>query len=348
MTAQKGIKKHGQAAFDALHKEFKQFRAMDVLEPLNSFELTDEQKSESLRALSVIKEKRDGRLKGRTVADGSAQKGKFSKSETGSPTAASDVVLLNTMIDAYEHHDVAVADVTGAYLHAHMKDFISMRFTGWAVDLLCEVNPEYSQFAAYEGKTKVLYVRCNKAIYGCVVSGMLWYELFSQTLEQHSFTINPYDFCVANATISGSQCTIVWYVDDAKISHVKSSVVTDVIAILESHFGKMSVSRGDRHEFLGMHLHFLGDGTATVHMPSYLQSAIDDSGLPITKSAPTPAGASLLHIEQSSPLLPIGRVRTFHSVVAKLIYAGTQARTDILLALGFLCSCVSTPTEQDE
>jgi hypothetical protein len=103
---------------------------MDVLEPLNAFELTNEQKSESLRALSVIKEKRDGKLKGRTVANGSAQKGKFSKSKTGSPTAASDVVLLTTMIDPYENRDVAVADVTGAYLHAHMKDFISMHFTG--------------------------------------------------------------------------------------------------------------------------------------------------------------------------------------------------------------------------
>jgi Reverse transcriptase (RNA-dependent DNA polymerase) len=348
MTAQKGIKKHGQAAFDALRKEFEQFRAMDILEPLNSFELTNEQKSESLRALSVIEEKRDGKLKGRTIADGSAQKGKFSKSETGSPTVASDVVLLTTMIDAYENRDVAVADVTGAYLHAHMKDFISMRFTGWVVDLLCEVNPEYSQFAAYEGKTKVLYVRCNKAIYRCVVSGMLWYELFSQTLEKHGFTINPYDFCVANATIDGSQCTIVWYVDDTKISHKNPSVVTNIIAILESHFGKMSVSRGARHKFLGMHLHFLGDGTATVHMPSYLQSAIDDSGLPIIKPAPTLAAASLLHIEQSLPLLPVGRARTFHSVVAKLIYAGTRARTDILLALGFLCSRVSAPTEQDE
>jgi hypothetical protein len=83
MTAQKGIKKHGQAAFDTLRKEFEQFRAMDVLEPLNAFELTNEQKSESLRTLSVIKEKRDGKLKGRTVANGSAQKGKFSKSKTG-------------------------------------------------------------------------------------------------------------------------------------------------------------------------------------------------------------------------------------------------------------------------
>jgi Reverse transcriptase (RNA-dependent DNA polymerase) len=239
MMVQKGIKKHGQAAMDALHKEFEQFRAMDVLEPLDAFQLTEEQKLESLRALSVIKEKRDGRLKGCTVADGSAQKGKFSKSETGTPTAASDAVILTSMIDAYENRDVAVADVTGAYLHPHMKEFISMRFTGWAVDLLCDVNPEYTPFVVNEGKTTALYVRCNKAIYGCVVSGMLWYELFSQTLEKNGFTINPYDFCVANATIDGTQCTIVWYVDDTKISHFKPCVVTNVISMLESHFGKM-------------------------------------------------------------------------------------------------------------
>jgi Reverse transcriptase (RNA-dependent DNA polymerase) len=241
-----------------------------------------------------------------------------------------------------------MADVAGAYLHALMKDFITMRFTGWVAGLLCDVNPEYSPSVVFEGKTKALYVRCNKAIYGCVVSGMLWYELFSQTLERHGFVINPYDFCVANATIEGTQCTIVWYVDDTKISHAQPSVVDNVIAMLESHFGKMTVSRGAKHELLGMHLHFLDDGTVTVHMPSYLQSTIDKSGHPITKSAPMPAAASLLHIEASSPLLPHARARTFHSVVAKLIYAATRACSDILLALGFLCSCVSAPTAQDE
>jgi Reverse transcriptase (RNA-dependent DNA polymerase) len=188
------------------------------------------------------------------LANGTAQKGKFSKSETGSPTAASDVIILTSMINAYENRAVAVADVTGAYLHAHMKDFISMRFTGWAVDLLCNVNLEYSPFVAHEGKAKVLYVPCNKAIYGCVVSGMLWYELFSQTLKKNGFVINPYDFCVTNATIDGTQCTIMWYVDDKKISHVKPCVVTHVIGMLESHFGKMAVSRSAQHKFLGMHL----------------------------------------------------------------------------------------------
>ena len=51
---------------------------------------------------------------------------------------------------------------------------------------------------------------------------------------------------------NGSQCTIVWYVDDNKVSHLKASVVSDIIAKIEDHFGKMMVTRGDRHDFLGM------------------------------------------------------------------------------------------------
>ena len=78
MSAKKGIQKHGELALNALRKEFEQFKALDVLEPLDAFTLTDDQKAEALRALSVIKEKRDGTIKGRTCADGSTQQGKFS------------------------------------------------------------------------------------------------------------------------------------------------------------------------------------------------------------------------------------------------------------------------------
>ena len=252
------------------------------------------------------------------------------------------------MIDAYEKRDVATADIAGAYLHALMKEFIAMRFVGWAVDLLCEVNPEYTKYVVYEGKTKVLYVRCNKAIYGCVVSGVLWYELFSNTLEQHGFVTNPYDFCIANATIEGTQCTIGWFVDDTKISHVNPAVVTRIIDLLETRFGKMKVTRGRNHKFLGMHIKYLGDGTATIHMPSYIQEAIDESGLDVTTNVSSPCASTLLVVDPKSPLLPVTRARRFHSIVAKLIYVGTRARTDILLALSFLCGRVSSPTAQDE
>ena len=68
------------------------------------------------------------------------------------------------------------------------------------------------------------------------------------------FELNPCDMCVANAIIEGKQCTICWYVDDNKISHVNSKVVDDVIEKIEKKFGKMSQTRGGDHDFLGMNI----------------------------------------------------------------------------------------------
>ena len=60
------------------------------------------------------------------------------------------------------------------------------------------------------------------------------------------FTLNPYDLCVANVQIENKQCTILWYVDDNKISHVNPKVVDDIIERIESKFGKMTKTRGDK------------------------------------------------------------------------------------------------------
>ena len=49
--------------------------------------------------------------------------------------------------------------------------------------------------------------------------------------------------------IKGKQCTILWHVDDNKILHVDSNVVTEIIDMIEDRFGKMTVTRGDRHTF---------------------------------------------------------------------------------------------------
>jgi hypothetical protein len=71
----------------------------------------------------------------------------------------------------------------------------------------------------------ILCVRLGKAMYECVKSALLWYNLFSTTLkEMLGFTLHQYDPWIANKTINGSQCTIVWYVDDTKISHVDPAV----------------------------------------------------------------------------------------------------------------------------
>ena len=65
----------------------------------------------------------------------------------------------------------------------------------------------------------MLYVRMNKALYGLLASALEFYKKLRADLEKWGFTINPYDPCVANATIAGSQMTVLWHVDDLKVSH---------------------------------------------------------------------------------------------------------------------------------
>ena len=102
---------------------------------------------------------------------------------------------------------------------------------------MCEINPEQAANVIYENVKKVLYMAILKVIYGCIESALRWYELFSQTLEKESFIINPYDRYIANAMINGKQCTIVWYINDNKLSHKDPKDITEILEIMKNHFG---------------------------------------------------------------------------------------------------------------
>jgi hypothetical protein len=173
MTAKAGLKKFGKAAEIALLQEFGQLEDQNVYKPIDLKTLTQEQRKGALRVINLIAEKRDGKIKGRTVADGSPQRTLYEKHETASPILSTDALLLLIMADAYERRDVATADIAGAYLSAYMKDFVEMKFTGDTVDMLCELNPSYKAFVVIENGVKVLYVRLVKALYGCVKSALL-------------------------------------------------------------------------------------------------------------------------------------------------------------------------------
>ena len=224
--------------------EFAQLEELGVYEAVDAALLTKEQRRAALRAINLIKLKRDGKMKVRTVADGSVQRSLYDKLETASPTVATDALILSILIDSYEGRDVVTADVAGAYLKAYMDEFVLMKLTGESVDILCNMNPTHLKFVVIENGVKTLYVKLIKAIYGCVKSALLCYDLFSSTLQKMGFELNPYDPCVANVMIGGKQCTVVWYVDDNKISRVDPDVVTRVVEVIEKHFGKVTVTRG--------------------------------------------------------------------------------------------------------
>jgi hypothetical protein len=347
MTAKAGIKKHGKVAIDALYQEFLQLHDLGVFEGQHVASLTKHQKRAALRAISVIKEKRCGKIKGRTVADGRPQRALYTKDETSSPTVSTDALMMSIMIDACERRDVATADVAGAYLHASMDDFTLLKLEGASVDIMCDVCEMYREFVTYENGKKVLYLRLLKALYGCVKSALLWYELFTGTLQGMGFELNPYDTCVANKMYDGKQCTIAWYVDDNKVSHIDPEIVTEVLDKIEERFGKMTITRGKKHVFLGMDITYLDNGTAQILMPEYLKEAIVDFGEKINKTATSPAKRDMYIVSGTSKRLGKARSEIFHSVVAKLLYVSHRSRMDIQLPIAFLCTRVSCCTEED-
>ena len=125
-------------------------------------------------------------------------------------------------------------------------EFVVLRFEGIFVDILCEGMPELLGDVVYEHGKKVLYVRALKAIYGCVKSALLWYNLYESTLVKQGFVVNPYGRCVANKMINGKQCTIAWYVDDNIVGHAEEKVLDELFETVESHFCLLYTSPSPR------------------------------------------------------------------------------------------------------
>ena len=130
----------------------------------------------ALRAINLIKEKRCGKIKGQTVADGSTQRLYTSRAETASPTIGLEALYASLMIDAHEGRAVQTFDVPGAYLQTPMPEnkIVHMKFEGEFVDILCESDESFRKHITYEKGKKVLYTRVHKAIYGLIESALLW------------------------------------------------------------------------------------------------------------------------------------------------------------------------------
>ena len=281
------------------------------------------------------------------MADGRPQRKIFTKDETTSPTVSLEALMLSLMVDAKEKRDVATADVGGAFLHGDMDDFVILKMVGNAVDILCKVNPDFEKYVIIENGKRVLYLQLLKALYGCVKAALIWYTLFVTVLKGMGFVLNPYDKCVANKDIEGSQCTVLWYVDDNKISHKNPRVVTSILSKIEKRFGKLTITRGKQHTFLGMDIDFVKDSKVKIGMKQYVLECIEAYELKNKDMAASPARSDLFMIDEKSSRLPEPDAELLHSIVAKLLCISNRARPDVLLPVAFLCTRVQRPTQQD-
>jgi hypothetical protein len=288
LSMKAGIKQWGKAARDACKAEMYQLHMRETFEPLAWEDLSTEQKKQTLESHLFLKMKRDGTIKGRTVAGGNKQRLYIHKEDATSPTVATESVLLTAFIDAFEHRDVAVVDIPNAFIQTRIDkedEMAIIRIREELVDMLVEIAPDtYKPYVSVNHKgLKTLIVRCHNAIYGTMVASIQYSRKFTKSLLDEGFSLNPYDPCVANKTIDRHQMSICFHVDDCKISHRNAKEVDNVIqwlrteyeSIFEDGSGKMKVPRGKIHEYLGMTLDFSSPGVVRVTMLKYIDEVIE-------------------------------------------------------------------------
>ena len=352
MTATQGIKIFQERAVAALIKEYKQLNDLAVLGVVDYGSLTKEQKSKALRAINLIKEKRDGKIKGRCCSDGSGQKKYVPREEASSPTIAVESLIALVTIFAFEKRDVAVFDVPGAYLHADLPDdkFALLKFEGQFVDIMVEVNPDFASSIRYERGRKVLYCRILKALYGMIESALLWYTLYADVLKQQGFKLNKVDKCVANKVVNGKQLSIGWYLDD-NIVGGETSAVSALIENINKRIPGLVIQRGRKLEFLGIDFFFRGDGKVDIGTVPYIKQMIKDFeeeiGMALTKKYSSPHAKWLFKVNEKATKLKRDKAEIFLKYVMKIAWAMKRSRPDIEFTNTFMMTRIHEPNRED-
>lgn len=123
-----------------------------------------------------------------------------------------------------------------------------------------------------------------------------------------------YNPCVANKIVNGKQLTVVWHVDDLKVSHVEPLVVTRMAnwlwqtykLLFEDGLGKMKITPGKKHDYLGMLLDYAIKGKVKISMVLYVKDMLkcfydhDQS----TKTTATPTADQIFQVDERLKLLP--------------------------------------------
>jgi hypothetical protein len=101
----------------------------------------------------------------------------------------------------------------------------------------------------------------------------------------------------------------------------------------------------EKHSYLGM-LISLHPREVEIDMEFYMRKVLKGyNNLPL---ANTPATKKLFKEEVKRVALAEAERKGFHTTVARLLYLSKHARPDILTAVGFLCTRVKEPIEEDQ
>jgi hypothetical protein len=320
-----------------------------VFEPQLVRDLLDDNKKKALLSLIILRQKKNRAVKARSCANGNPQREHIAKEEAAAPTVVLDLVFLTSTIDGKENREVVTIDIPGAFLHADNEDYVIMKMVGMLAELMVKTNPKmYRQYIVLEKGKSVSYLQLQKALYGMMKSVLLFYRKLVSELKEMGFEINPFDPCVANKMVNGTQMTIRWHADDLMMSHVSRDEIMKIVQEIKNIYGKnLTENIGKVHDYLGMIFDFSFTKKVKVNMWDYLRKVIKEFPDEITRVCATPAGNYLFKVHDDRKKLNDEQAEAFHHTVYQLLFAANRAQQNIQTAVSFLTTRVREPDEDD-
>ena len=93
---------------------------------------------------------------------------------------------------AKEGRDCATVDLPGFFLQTEQEEEILLKLTGSVAILLTESDPtKWKKHLVKDNGKDVIYVICNKAIYGTMNAALLAYKKLANLFKDWGFVMNP-------------------------------------------------------------------------------------------------------------------------------------------------------------
>ena len=355
LNVKQGIKQFGDDGKQSAMKEIENLTSNECFGETDYDKLTQTQKDRALPILMFMIMKRNGKVKTRGCARGDLQRVYTNKEDCSSPTPDYYAFKYIIALIAKEGRDCATVDLPGFFLQTEQEEDsdLMLKLTGQVAALLVESDEQkWAKHLKEENGRHVIYVKCDRAIYGTMNAALLAYKKLAKLFGEWGFVMNPYDPCVWNKPVGKHQMTIMFHIDDLLMAHVHPHIVTLFIKKLELVYGKrdpLTITRGLIHEYLGMTFDLREKGEVILSQYDFVKKLNDDlpDEMKTGRYRYTPAPEDLFKINESSPKLDCARKETYHHIAAKTLWLSQRSRNDLQLASGYHCSRVKEPNEDD-
>ena len=104
-----------------------------------------------------------------------------------SPAVIQESLVVTCIINAMEGRNVAITDITGAFIYTDMVNInytVRVRLCGVLAHLLVRIDPSnFAENVVLEGGQKVIYAILKEALYGALIASLIFCQDLSRVLQ---------------------------------------------------------------------------------------------------------------------------------------------------------------------